>query len=150
MSRRLAVFAAVAVTALAGCGDDEEDATPAATATDTAATEAAEALQDEIANLSDEEQIERVGEAWADPFAKQDEAMCAYLHPDLGGATACSSNVSGELAGSIRVQESFAGARVESVDIEGQTASAEFSNGQEVRFGQDPDGAWRVTDLASR
>ncbi len=33
---------------------------------------------------------------------------------------------------------------MESADIKGQTAVAEFSNGESVKFEQDPDGNWKV------
>jgi hypothetical protein len=147
MRARLAVFIGVVVIAIAGCGDDDDDGTGAATTTDAAATEA-DALQEEIANLSDEEQIEQVGVAWAQPFAEGDEAMCAYLHPDLGGASSCTTYVQGELIGSIKRQRSFAGTTVESVDIRGETAVAEFSNGERITFQQDPEGEWKVVGVA--
>jgi hypothetical protein len=147
MRARLAVFLGLVVIAIAGCGDDEDDdTTGAATTTDAAAAEV-DALQEEIANLSDEEQIERVGEAWAEPFAGQDEGMCAYLHPDLGGASSCTTYVQGELIGSIGRQRSFAGATVESVDVKGQTAVAEFDNGEQIDFEQDPEGEWKVSGV---
>lgn len=144
---RLAVCLGVVVIAFAGCGDDEDDdAASPATTTDAAAAEA-DALQEQIADLSDEEQIERVGEAWAEPFAAQDEAMCAYLHPDLGGATSCAAYIRGELIGSIGRMRSFARTTVESVDVRGETAVAEFDNGERVDFGQDPEGEWKVTGI---
>jgi hypothetical protein len=146
----VAVLMGVVVIAIAGCGDDEDNgATGAATTTDTAAAEA-HALQEEIANLSDEDQIERVGEAWSEPFAEGDEAMCAYLHPDLGGASSCTLYLQGQLTQSIKVQESFAGARVESVDVKGQTAVADFSNGERVTIQQDPEGEWKVFDVSGK
>lgn len=148
MRARLAVFLGLVVIAIAGCGDDEDDdTTGAATTTDAAAAEA-DALQEEIADLNDEEQIERVGEAWAEPFAAQDEAMCAHLHPDLGGASSCASYITGEFIGSIKRQRSFAGTAVESVDVRGQTAVAEFSNGERVTFQRDPEDEWKVIDIA--
>jgi hypothetical protein len=146
---RLALIALAATGLIAaGCGDDDEgDGNGDETATlAVPGAEEAAALQEEIADLSDEEQVKRVGEAWAEPFAEGDEAMCAYLHPDLGGPTSCSDYVTGSLTQGIKLQESFAGATVESVEINGETAFAEFSNGHRVEFGQDPDGAWKVVE----
>lgn len=143
-------LAALAVAGLlvAGCGDDEDDGSDDATTT--AATvpgaEDAAALQQEIAGLPDEEQITRVGEEWADLFGKGDEAMCAYLHPDLGGPSSCASYTDGALTGSSKLQESFEDGTVESVEINGESALAEFSNGNRVRFAPDPDGAWKVIE----
>jgi hypothetical protein len=72
--------------------------------------------------------------------------MCGYLHPDLGGASSCATYVQGALTGSTKLQQSFAGTTVERVDIKGQAAVAEFSNGERVTFGQDPDGHWKVIE----
>ena len=149
-------FAPLAVAALLiiGCGDDEGDGSADATTTATTTTAAtvpgaedAAALQEDIADLSDEEQITRVGEEWAGLFGNGDEAMCAYLHPDLGASASCANYVAGALTGGSELQASFEGATVESVEIDGgSTALAEFSNGHRVRFAQDPDGAWRVVE----
>lgn len=140
-----AFLAGVVAVALVGCGGDDDDETSAAT-TDTTAAEA-ETLQDEIAGLSDEQQIERVGDAWAQPFADGDETMCGYLHPDLGGPSSCARYVEGELIGSSERQGSFAGSTVETVKINGQAAVAEFSNGEQMEFQQDPEGAWRIVGV---
>ena len=91
-----------------------------------------------------------MGGAWADPFAEGDEAMCAYLHPDLGGASSCAGYVEGQLTQSATVQQSYAGARVESVDVKGQTAVADFSNRERVTFQQDPEGEWKVIDASGK
>ena len=144
----LVVLAAAGLIA-AGCGDDDEGDESGADATTALAAPGAEeaaALQDEIADLTDEEQVAAVGEAWAEPFGKGDEAMCGYLHPDLGGPSSCTEFVKGSLTGSSKLQSSFAGATVENVDVQGDTAVAEFSNGEEVTFRQDPDGAWKVVE----
>ena len=143
----LAMLAAAGLLA-AGCGGDDEDGenedqAPAVTVP--GADEAA-SLQQEIADLSDEEQIERVGEAWAEPFAAGDETMCGYLHPDLGAASSCATYVQGALTGSSKLQASFAGTTVENVEVGGENAVADFSNGEEVSFRQDPDGAWKVVE----
>lgn len=122
------VLVAVALAG-AGCGgDDDDEAT--------------------IANLSDKEQIERIGQAWVEPFAAGEEAMCVYLHPDLGAEVSetCSFYTEGQLAQSRTLQASFAGATVESVDVKGQTAVARFSNGESVEFQQGPEGEWWVVD----
>lgn len=132
------------ITALiaAGCGGDDENGNGDTTPEPAGAEEAA-ALQEEISGLSDEEQIERVGAAWAEPFAAEDEAMCAYLHPDVAGG--CSVFVQGALTGSSTIQRSYAGATVTKVTVDGNTASAEFSNGEPVEFSKNPDGEWRIT-----
>ena len=143
MTKGLALVASVAAIALAGCGgdDDEETTTEAPGAAEAAA------LYDEIADLPDEEQIERVGAAWAEPFSQNDEAMCDYLHPDIapGGSTSSSCT---EILGSgpDPLQKSFAGATVKSVEVEGETAVAKFSNGEEVEFQTDPNGEWKITE----
>jgi hypothetical protein len=144
---RIGLVALVAAGLMtAGCGGDdegEENGDETATLAVPGSEEAA-ALQEEIAGLSDEQQVERVGEAWAELYAERDETMCGYLHPDLGGASSCASYADGALTGSNIIQESFAGTTVESVDVKGETAVAEFSNGERVKFQQDPDGAWKV------
>jgi NAD(P)-dependent dehydrogenase (short-subunit alcohol dehydrogenase family) len=132
----------------AGCGgDDEEDeaAEDTATTVSVPGAEEAGALQEEIADLSDEEQIARVGEEWADRFGNSDQVMCGYLHPDLGsGVATCDEYLGSSLTQSSKLQASFAGATVESVEIKGETALAEFSIGHRVELAQDPDGAWKV------
>ena len=142
----LAMLAAAGLLA-AGCGgdDDGENGDEAPAVTVSGGDEAA-SLQQEIADLSDEEQIERVGEAWAEPFAAGNETMCGYLHPDLGAASSCATYVQGALTGSSKLQASFAGTTVENVEVGGETAVAAFSNGEEVSFRQDPDGAWKVVE----
>jgi hypothetical protein len=136
------VLVAVALAG-AGCGGDDDDE-----ATTEAPGGEAAALQEEIANLSDKEQIERIGQAWVAPFAAGDEAMCVYLHPDLGAEASetCSIYADGALARSNILQASFAGTTVERVDIKGQTAVARFSNGEPVEFQQGPEGEWWVVD----
>jgi hypothetical protein len=145
----LVAFATAALIA-AGCGDDDdeggESGEDAATTLAVPGADEAAALQEEIADLSDAEQIARVGEAWAEPFAAGDEAMCGYLHPDLGGPSSCAEYaVAAPRKGS--VQASFSGATTENVDVQGDTAVAEFSNGEDVTFGQDPEGAWKVIEI---
>jgi hypothetical protein len=145
---RLAIIVAAFAIALVGCGgDDDDNGTSAATTTGATAADA-EGLQNEIAGLSAEGQIERVGEAWVEPFAAGDEAMCVYLHPDLGasGKETCSLYAEGALARSSILQASFAGTTVESVEVKGQTAVATFSNREPVEFQQDPAGKWWVVD----
>jgi hypothetical protein len=140
---------ALVITGLvaAGCGDDDEGGA-AAQPTELAVPGAEEAatLQEDVADQSDEEQIEAVGEAWAELFGAEDEAMCGYLHPDLGGASSCTSYAQGSLTGSSELQASFAGTTVKSVRVDGDTATAEFSNDEQVTFGRDPDGAWKVVE----
>ena len=132
----------------AGCGDDDSDENAEDQATELAVpgAEEAAALQEDVADQTDEEQIEAIGEAWADLFGAEDEAMCGYLHPDLGGPSSCAEYVLGSLTGSTKLQRSFAGATVEGVNVDGDTATAEFSNGEQVTFARDPDGAWTVSE----
>ena len=153
MNRVGTALCALLATALlvGGCGDDDDDVASEETATESSApavpgANEAAALQEEIADQSAEDQIVAVGEAWAEPFADGDEVMCAYLHPDLGGASSCDTYVQGALTGSINLQRSFGGTTVDSVAVDGDTAIAEFSNGEEVGFAQDPDGAWKVSE----
>jgi hypothetical protein len=147
----LVVLAAAGLIAVGCGGDDEGDESGGNNATAVAVPggEEAAALYEEIADLSDEEQIERVGEAWADPFADGNEAMCGYLHPDLA-PEACKEAfyLDGALTNGNELQSSFAGTRVKSADIRGDTAIAEFSNGHRVKFMTDPDGAWKVVETA--
>jgi hypothetical protein len=91
-SRGVLAALAMARLLIAGWGDDEGDEAGEATTTPASVpgAEDAAALEEDIANLSDEEQINRVGEEWAGLFGKGDEAMCAYLHPDLGRSSSCS------------------------------------------------------------
>jgi hypothetical protein len=144
----LVAFAAAALIG-AGCGGDDEgdeSGEDAATTLAVPGAEEAAALQEEIADLGDEEQIARAGEAWAEPFAAGDETMCGYLHPDLGGPSSCAEyGIADPAKGSL--QASFSGTTVENVDLQGDTAVAEFSNGEDVTFGQDPEGAWKVTEI---
>jgi hypothetical protein len=139
----LAFALVIAATALlaSGCGGDDDDDT----ATEAPGTAEAAALYEEIADLPDEEQIERVGAAWPTPFAAGNEAMCGYLHPDLG----CNEQfLAGALTGSIRIQKSYAGATVTDVKINGETATAEFSNGERVEFKKDSDGRWKISAVS--
>jgi hypothetical protein len=143
-------FVALAAVALiaAGCGgDDDGDDSGQDTATTLAVpgAEEAAALQEEIADLSDEEQVTRVGDEWADLFGNEEEAMCAYLHPDI--AASCALYVEGALTGSTELQRTYAGATVESVEINGRTAVAKFSNGERVEFQKDPNDEWKITSV---
>jgi hypothetical protein len=133
----VALLLVLATALAAGCGDDDEATTEAPGEGEAAA------LYDEIGDLPDQEQIEQVGAAWAGPFAAGDEAMCEYLHPDLAGCF--DQFLEGALTGSLRVQRSYAGATVNSVEVNGPTAVAEFSNGESVEFSKDPDGDWKIT-----
>ena len=130
-----------------GCGGEDEAEEPAGEATTLTVpgVDQAASLQEEIANLSDEDQVARVGEAWAEPFAAGSKEMCGFLHPDIRGPSSCTEFIGAE-GSPDKFQESFAGASVEEVEVTGDTAEAEFSNGKRVRFGRDPDGAWWVTD----
>jgi hypothetical protein len=115
-----AVLAAVIALVLAvGCGEDET--------AQTTTTEAAE--------LSDEEQIEQVGSEWAPLFARDAPAACW----DMLGQPLCEKyfGTVGEPAEARRpsgFQKSFADATVERVEIKGDRAGAEFSNGEIVEF----------------
>jgi hypothetical protein len=143
----LAALAAAGLIA-AGCGgDDDSDDSAEDTATTLAVpgAEEAAALQEEIADLSDDQQVARVGEEWADLFGKEEEAMCGYLHPDIVGG--CALYVQGALTGSTEIQRSYAGATVESVDIKGGTAVTKFSNGERVEFQKDPNDEWKVISV---
>ena len=143
----LVVLAVVGLIA-AGCGDDDEDATSEESETALAVPGAEEAatLQEEIADLPAEEQVARVGEEWAQLYGSADEAMCGYLHPDLGGASSCTQYTDGTLTQSSELQAAFKDATVDSVEIDGESAMAEFDNGNQVRFEQDSDGAWKVLE----
>jgi hypothetical protein len=144
----VALGALVAAGLLAGgCGgeDEAEETGAEATTLTVPGADQAASLQEEIANLSDEAQVARVGEAWAESFAAGREEMCGFLHPDLGGASSCSEYV-GATGSPQKLEESFTGTSVEEVEVTGDTAEAEFSNGERVGFGRDPDGAWKVTE----
>lgn len=139
IAKLVTAVASTCVLALAGCGGDESKD---ATAEDSRSAEAT-ALYEEIADLGDEEQIKRVGAAWAEPFARGDEVMCDYLHPDI--ADGCSQFVQGALTGSGVLQKSYAGATVRKVEVNGDTSTAEFSNDELVDFGKDPNDEWKIT-----
>ena len=136
----------------AGCGGDDENeefGPDTSTAPAVSGGVKAAALYEEIADLSDEEQIARVGEAWAEPFGEENETMCAYLHPDLAPEACKEAHyLDGSLTNGSELQASFAGATVEKVDVRGDTAIAEFSNGNQVKLMTDPDGAWKVVETA--
>jgi hypothetical protein len=146
----LVVLAAAGLLA-AGCGgeDEAEETGEEATTLTVPGADQAASLQEEIADLSDEDQVARVGEAWAEPFASGTEEMCGFLHPDLGGPSSCSEYI-GATGSPDKLQESFTGTSVEEVEVTGDTAEAEFSNGERVRFGRDPDNAWKVTEWPDR
>lgn len=144
----LVVLAAVGLIA-AGCGDDDDgDATSEESETALAVPGAEEAatLQEEIADLPAEEQVARVGDEWAQLYGNRDETMCGYLHPDLGGASSCTQYAEGTLTGSSELQSAFKDATVESVEIDGESALAEFDDGNRVEFAQASDGAWKVVE----
>jgi hypothetical protein len=144
MTVRLATITALVAITLAGCGGDDDDATSA----ERPVGGEAAAVYDEISDLPDEEQIERVGGAWAEPFAKGDEEMCAYLHPDLAPSCVEAGYLDGALTGSLELQSSYAGARVESVEIEDGSAVTKFSNGEQVEFQLDSNDQWKVTSVS--
>ena len=74
--------------------------------------------------------------------------MCQYLHPDLA-PEACveAAYLEGALTNGARLQSTFAGATVKDVEIRGDTAIAEFSNGHSVRLRTDPEGEWKIIEL---
>jgi hypothetical protein len=140
------VVLAVALIGL-GCGGNNGDDGNGGDATTFAGAEEEAALQEEIEDLSDEEQIKRVGDAWADPFAAGDQSMCPYLHPDIAPSPAsCLMFQEGALTGSVRVQRRFEGATVTDVTVMGETATTRFSNGEPVEFQKDPDGDWKIVE----
>ena len=122
----LAAFALIA----AGCGEDDNGGAGEGSGTD-------------------EEQITQVGNAWAEPFGNGDEAMCEYLHPDLA-PEACEETgyLDGALTNGSRLQSTFADATVESVEVRGGTALAEFTNGHSVKLMTDPEGEWKIIETA--
>jgi hypothetical protein len=135
---RLATIISAVAIALSGCGgDDDSEAPPRDPRLDDAA-----AVYAEIRDLTDKQQIERVGGAWAHFFSGGDEAMCEYLHPDV--ADRCSDYLQSGLTGSHRLQRSYAGTSVAKAEINGRTAVAEFSNGERVAFEKDPEDRWMV------
>jgi hypothetical protein len=144
MTGRVALVTGVVAIALAGCGGDDDETTATIPPEDRGAVLVA-AFYDQLADLPDEEQIERVGANWAKPFSETDEAMCYYLHPDIAGG--CSELASGALTGSVGLQRTFAGATVKSVEVKGGTAVAKFSNGERVEFEKDPSDEWKTTDV---
>ena len=147
MKRPCVALVALAAAGLlpGGCGgeDEAEETSGEATTVTVPGADQAASLQEEIADLSDEDQVARVGEAWAEPFASGSEEMCGYLHPDLG--TSCSEFI-GATGSPEKLEKSFTGTSVEKVEVTGDTAEAEFSNGERVTFSRDPDGAWTVTE----
>ena len=144
----LACVAIVIALPVAGCGDDDDDTDDGAATSEQVGAEEADAYQEEIASLGDEEQIERIGATWADLFAARDEEMCGYLHPDIAPSPeTCTQFLEGALTASDKLQSSYEGATVTDVRVQGDTATATFSNRQRVEFAKDPDGAWRVASV---
>ena len=139
----------LACLGLVACGGDDDDEGGETGGEGTTlvvpGADHAASLQEEIANLSDEDQVARVGEAWAEPFAAGSEEMCGFLHPDLGGASSCSQFI-GATGSPSKVEGSFTGTSVQEVEVNGDTAVAEFSNGGRVHFAPDTVGAWWVTE----
>ena len=133
-----------------GCGGDDDDDGNGGDATTVAGAEEAAALQEEIAGLRDGEQIKRVGDAWADPFAAGDEEACSYMHPDVVTPESCAFVLSGQFTQSVTLQRTYAGATVADVTVKGETAQAEFSNGERVDFRKDPEGEWKVIAVRSK
>ena len=132
-----------------GCGGDDGDDGNGGDATTFAGAEEEAALQEEIADLRDEEQLKRVGAAWAEPFASGNEEACGYMHPDIvPSLAACSQFLEGALTGSTSVQRSYAGATVASVTVKGESATAKFTNGESVEFQKDPDGDWKIIEAS--
>jgi len=153
MTKRWVMVACVLAVAtgafVAACGDDDDETATEETSSGQPGAAEADALQDEIADLDDEAQIRRIGDAWAEPFAAEEEVMCGYLHPDIAPAPeSCDQYLEGALTRSTVVQRSFAGATVSKVTIEGDTAKATFTNGEPVLFAKDLDGAWRITEVS--
>jgi hypothetical protein len=142
---RLATVIIALAIALAGCGGDDDDG---ARSPQDRRLEDAAAVYEEIRDLTDKQQIERVGAAWAATYSRKDEAMCDYLHPDIAGG--CSELVQGALSGSSRIQRSFAGTSVVRAESKRRRAVAEFSNGERVDFAKDADDRWTIvrTDRA--
>jgi hypothetical protein len=131
---RLATIISAVAIALAGCGGDD-DAKP----TRDPRLDDAAVVYAEIRDLTDKQQIERVGAAWADAFSKDYEAMCEYLHPDVAGG--CREYLE---SASARLRRSYAGKSVTGVEIDGRSAVASFSNGERVDFEQDSRDRWMV------
>jgi hypothetical protein len=130
----------------AGCGDDEVTRMLRTSRPRWQYRGESRRSRADVGDLADEKQVAAVGEAWAELFGAEDEAMCAYLHPDLGGPSSCTQYVQGALTGSSKLQASFGGATVDTVSVDGDTATAEFSNGEQVTFARDPDGAWKISE----
>jgi hypothetical protein len=131
---RPATIITVVAIALAGCGGDD-DAKP----THDPRLDDAAVVYAEIRDLTNKQQIERVGAAWADAFSRGYEAMCEYLHPDVAGG--CSEYLESTSA---RLRRSYAETSVTGVEINGRSAVASFSNGERVDFEQDPRDRWMV------
>jgi hypothetical protein len=145
MPAALLLLLAIALIGL-GCGGDDENGGDATTFV---GAEEEAALQEEIEGLSDEEQIKRLGNAWADLFAAGDKAMCPYMHPDIVPAPAsCEQLRQGAFTNSVRIQRTYEGATVTDVTVMGETATARFSNGESVEFQKDPDGDWKVLEAS--
>jgi hypothetical protein len=152
-TRRWTLTAVVAVVAVAviglACGGDDGDDGNGGDATTLPGAEEAAALQEEIADLSDEEQIKRVGAAWAEPFATGAEEACGYMHPDIvPSLAACSQFLEGALTGSTLLQRTYEGATVTDVTVMGETAATQFSNGESVEFQKNPDGDWKIIEAS--
>lgn len=115
--------------AVAGCGSSEEPASGTS----------------EIDEQEAKAEITEIGDSWAHSFADPASNACAYMLEELCDEYIYERTAQGVLGTLPEWQASFKDARVEEVEVDGDRATARFSNGREVGF-ERVDGLWMVSD----
>jgi hypothetical protein len=127
---------------------------PSTSATSTSTTPSVSTEAVTVANEFSEEEIERIGNAWAVRFAAGPlPAACRYETQPLCERIAC------QRVGGVKIRKctrptsafrnSFFGATVQDIEIRGHRAAARFSNGVVIELYGDA-GTWSIHKLGDR
>jgi hypothetical protein len=129
---------------------------PSTSATSTSTTPSISTEEEAVtvANESSEEEIERIGNAWAIRFAAGPlPAACRYETQPLCERIACQRVGGGKIRKCTRptsaFRNSFFGATVQDIEIRGHRAAARFSNGVVIELYGDA-GTWSIHKLGGR